>query len=215
VPAGAAWAVVLVGAAMIAAPIAPVPTLVPAGVGVVPAAAPVRADEHPVVDLLGVTAGPSPPPPSPPPPPPPPVRLHLPALGVDAAVTPVDTGGDGGLVIPDDPEVVGWWRGGAAPGSAAGSVVLVGHVDTRTAGPGALFRAAALRPGDRVVLGTDTGDAGYAVAAVRHYPKAQLPTEVFATAGTPRLVLVTCGGAFDRRTGHYADNVVVYAVPEA
>jgi len=27
------------------------------------------------------------------------------------------------------------------------------------------------------------------------------------------LVLLTCGGAFDEATHHYADNVVVYAVP--
>lgn len=215
----AAWAGVLVGAAMIAAPFAPGPTLTPAGVGAVPAALPVRVDTRPGLDLLRDVQPPPPPqvaPTRPPPPrvPRPPVRLHLPVLDVDAAVTPVDVDADGGLAIPDDPAVVGWWRGGAPPGSAVGSVVLVGHVDTRTAGPGALFRAATLRPGDRVVLDTDSGDAGYVVAAVRHYPKAQLPAEVFATAGTPRLVLVTCGGTLDRRTRHYADNVVVYAVPE-
>jgi hypothetical protein len=28
-----------------------------------------------------------------------------------------------------------------------------------------------------------------------------------------RLLLVTCGGEFDRRTGHYERNVVVFAVP--
>ncbi|WP_247659418.1 class F sortase [Micromonospora sp. U56] len=28
----------------------------------------------------------------------------------------------------------------------------------------------------------------------------------------PELRLVTCGGAFDRRTGHYRDNLVVFAV---
>jgi len=26
--------------------------------------------------------------------------------------------------------------------------------------------------------------------------------------------MITCGGAFDRRTRHYTDNVVVYATPE-
>lgn len=28
-----------------------------------------------------------------------------------------------------------------------------------------------------------------------------------------RLVLITCGGPFDRRTRHYRDNVIVYASP--
>lgn len=225
VPSGAAWAGVLVGAAMITTPLAPGPTLVPAGVGTVPPSAspavPVRSEARPGIDPLGVAPEPAPPTP---PQPAPPVRLHLPTLGVEAPVTPVDTDAERGIAIPDDPAVVGWWRGGAVPGSAAGSVVLVGHVDTRVAGPGALFRAASLRPGDRIVLGTESAsvgrpasgstDAGYVVAAVRHYPKAELPAEVFATAGPPRLVLVTCGGKFDPRTRHYADNVVVYAVPE-
>jgi hypothetical protein len=40
-----------------------------------------------------------------------------------------------------------------------------------------------------------------------------LPPEVFAVGGPPRLVLITCGGAFDRRTRNYADNVVVVAEP--
>ena len=46
------------------------------------------------------------------------------------------------------------------------------------------------------------------------YAKASLPAaDVFARDVEPRLVLVTCGGAFDPATRHYADNVVAYAVP--
>ena len=35
----------------------------------------------------------------------------------------------------------------------------------------------------------------------------------FDRTGAPRLVLVTCGGAFRRDIGHYTDNVVVTAEP--
>lgn len=143
----------------------------------------------------------------------PPARLRLPALGVDAPVVPVDVQPDRALAVPDDPTVVGWWRAGPQPGALAGSVVLDGHVDTRADGPGALFRLADLRPGHPVIVETAAGEVSYVVRAVRRYPKAELPAEVFDTAGAPRLVLITCGGAFDRRTRHYADNVVVYAVP--
>jgi len=201
----------LVGAAMAAASLTPVPTAIPVGVGTVPAIVPARP-VGPAVDLFRIVEPPSRAP-RPEPPAQPPVRLRLAALAVDAAVTPVDTDADGGLAIPDDPAVVGWWRSGAAPGSTAGTVVLVGHVDTARDGPGALFRLATLEPGDRVAVATGAGTREYAVTGVRDYPKAQLPAEVFDTAGAPRLVLVTCGGAFDRRTRHYADNVVAYAVP--
>ena len=44
--------------------------------------------------------------------------------------------------------------------------------------------------------------------------KADLPLdEVFQRSGPPRLVLITCGGPFDRTTGSYQENIVVTAVP--
>jgi hypothetical protein len=52
-----------------------------------------------------------------------------------------------------------------------------------------------------------------AVAAVRTYAKGDLPADVFDQAGAPRLVLISCGGPFDRARRSYRDNVVVYGVP--
>jgi hypothetical protein len=40
-----------------------------------------------------------------------------------------------------------------------------------------------------------------------------VPADVFRRDGPPRLALVSCGGAFDERTGNYADNIVVLAQP--
>jgi hypothetical protein len=205
--------------AMITAPLAPLPP--GAGIGVVPPSVdsthPGLAGSHPLrPDLLWPELfGPGRRPASPARRPAPPQRVRVAVLGIDAAVVPVDVDDAGALTVPADPAVVGWWRAGAWPGVAHGTVVLAGHVDTHADGPGALFRVAALRPGDRIEIDSAAGPVGYAVAGVRSYPKAELPPEVFATAGSPRLVLVTCGGAFDRRSRHYADNVVVYAVPAA
>jgi hypothetical protein len=143
----------------------------------------------------------------------PPVRLRIPAQGLDAAVVAVGVAADGALGVPDDPEVVGWWRDGARPGEQAGSVVLDGHVDTYGGGRGALFRLAQLRPGDTVQLVLPAGTVDYTVAAVRTYNKADLPLDVFDRTGAPRLVLISCGGPFDRARRSYRDNVVVYGVP--
>jgi hypothetical protein len=41
------------------------------------------------------------------------------------------------------------------------------------------------------------------------------PHDLVRADGPPQLVLVTCGGEFDRRTGNYADNVIVTAAPTA
>jgi hypothetical protein len=146
---------------------------------------------------------------------PPPVRLRLPRLHVDAAVLPVSVGPDALLGVPANPRQLGWWSGSARPGLASGSVVIDGHVDSATLGLGALFRLREARPGDEIVLENATGESTrYTVVARRSYAKTSLPVaEVFATDVPSRLVLLTCGGAFDEATHHYADNIVVYALP--
>lgn len=155
------------------------------------------------------------PPVQPPPVQPPPVHLRLPRLHVDAPVIPVSVGVDGLLGVPDDPRQLGWWNRSGRPGMPSGSIIIDGHVDSATLGRGALFHLREARPGDEVVLTNATGTSTrYTVVARRSYAKTSLPlAEVFASDVSPRLVLLTCGGRFDEATRHYADNVVVYAVP--
>jgi hypothetical protein len=111
---------------------------------------------------------------------------------------------------------VGWWAAGTSPGAVAGTVVLAGHVDSARYGVGLLATLAALRLDDEVVVADRLGrHHAYRVTARHSYPKRDLPAEAFATDGPHRLVLITCGGAFDPSTGHYAENVVVTAEPVA
>lgn len=144
-----------------------------------------------------------------------PVRMTLRRLGIDALVLPVTVGADGLLAVPANPRQLGWWAQSARPGMPSGSVVIDGHVDSATRGLGALFRLSEAAPGDDVVVTNSAGaTTNYTVAARRSYAKTSLPVaEVFARDVGPRLVLVTCGGRFDPTTRHYADNVVIYAVP--
>lgn len=147
--------------------------------------------------------------------------LRMPALGITAPVIPeglVTTpdgpdGPVGSLQIPGNPHTLGWWQDGAAPGSSGGTVVVAGHVDTAAAGAGALFNLGSARPGQTLTLTTAIGSVTYRVVARRSYPKAVLPKSLFSRTGQSRLALVTCGGSFDWATHHYADNVVVYALP--
>lgn len=143
-----------------------------------------------------------------------PVTLELPARQVSAPVVPVLTGPDGGLVIPEPPSTVGWWSPSALPGGAGGTTVIAGHVDSRTQGIGALAVLLTVGVGEPVVLlGADGRRIDYRVEARHQYVKADLPREIFAVGGPPRLVLITCSGTFDRATRSYSDNVVVHAVP--
>ena len=147
----------------------------------------------------------------------PPVRVRLPALDVDAPVTPVGVDDRGRMEVPFDVDTVGWYRFGPGPGSAEGSAVLSGHVDDRDQGYGAFHRLGDLAPGDPVAI--ELGDGGvlpYRVETVTRVPKPDLPTgEVFDRGGAPRLTLVTCGGPFDYGANGYRENVVVVARPDA
>lgn len=143
-----------------------------------------------------------------------PVELTLPGRGVVAPVVPVGTAPGGAMVIPDPPSTVGWWAPGPLVGGPSGSAVLAGHVDSAEAGIGALAVLREVEPGEEVrVRGADGREVRFAVTARREYRKADLPLDLFTGDGPPGLVLITCGGAFDPATGHYADNVVVHAAP--
>jgi len=141
--------------------------------------------------------------------------VRIPRLGIDAPVGAVDVLPDGQLDVPENAGTLGWWSGSARPGQSGGSTVIDGHVDTVRQGSGAFFALSTLVPGDAVeVVGRDGRVLPYTVSARREYAKRALPvTEVFGPTPQPRLVLVTCGGSFDSARRHYADNVVVYALP--
>ena len=57
----------------------------------------------------------------------------------------------------------------------------------------------------------------FRVQRSERYSKAHFPTaRVYGPTRRPALRLITCSGAFDRASGHYLDNTVVYAArPDA
>ena len=120
---------------------------------------------------------------------------------------------DGQLQVPAQARQVGWWDGGAEAGDPFGSVVLAGHVDTRTEGLGFFARLRGIRPGEVVVLTGAGHTASYRVASIRAVRKDALATRSGAFDQTVghRLVLITCTGAYDASRGGYEDNLVVTA----
>ncbi|MFI5530053.1 class F sortase [Kitasatospora sp. NPDC051853] len=146
-------------------------------------------------------------------PPSPPSRIRIPAIKVNAPVTGVGLDAAGHLTSPPMAErnLAGWYRDAAAPG-AAGTAVLLGHVDNRT-GPTVFHQLGLLRRGDTVeITRKDRRTAVFTVTDVRTHPKSAFPTQtVYASTGNPELRVLTCGGHFDRKNGGYDSNVVVSA----
>jgi len=141
-----------------------------------------------------------------------PGRLQIPALGVSTTVVGLGLNADGSLQVPGNFSQAGWYRASPTPG-ALGPAVVVGHVDSAASGPAVFYRLAELRPGDGIsIQRADGSTAVFTVTGVREYPKDHFPTGlVYANTSDAALRLITCGGGFDAVSGHYRDNIVVFA----
>ncbi len=146
---------------------------------------------------------------------PPPVSVRIAAIGLSGApVLPTEVDpATGELAIPPEAKLVTWYRYGPSPGDP-GSAVLAGHVDWHGR-PGSFFRLGTISDGATVVVDYSDGTSRhFRVVSHRLMLKGDLPAaELFARHGPPQLVLITCGGDFDRSIHHYRSNVIVIAKP--
>jgi hypothetical protein len=143
-----------------------------------------------------------------------PVSVAIPAIGVRSRLLHLGRNKDGTMAVPNlltSAKEAAWYKYSVTPGQV-GTSVIEGHVDNYR-GPAVFFRLGAVRPGDLVnVKLADGMTAIFRVTGVRQYVKADYPASaVYAPARYAALRIITCGGAFDRATGHYLSSVVVYA----
>ena len=140
-----------------------------------------------------------------------PTEISIPGLGVRSHLIDLGVDAKGAMDVPRDGALAGWYTLGPTPG-ALGPAVIAGHVDLN-GGPAVFYRLGTMRVGDRVwVSRADGRTAIFSVTKVAKYAKSAFPTgAVFGRTDHAGLRLITCGGAFDQSTQHYADNVVVFA----
>ena len=144
-----------------------------------------------------------------------PVSLAIPAIAVQTPLLQLGLSKDGTMEVPPrgpDYDKAGWYRHSPTPG-ALGPAVVAGHIDSSDSGPSVFFRLTDLRPRDEVRVTREDGSvAVFAVDGVQRVRKAAFPTAlVYGDTDHAALRLITCGGQFDRDSGHYVDNIVVFA----
>jgi sortase (surface protein transpeptidase) len=140
-----------------------------------------------------------------------PERVSIPAIGVDAALEDLHRGSAGELDPPTGWDDAGWFSDGIVPG-AVGPAVIAGHVDSPTSAA-VFFRLDELVAGDEIhVAMSDGSTRTFTVDTTERASKSAFPTsDVYGTTPTPTLRLITCDGTFDTATGHYTDNLIVFA----
>jgi sortase (surface protein transpeptidase) len=137
--------------------------------------------------------------------------IRIAAIGVSAPVIALGLRPDHTLEVPRQWGDTGWYTGGPEPGEQ-GPAVIAGHVDS-TSGPAVFYRLGRLRRGASVdIRRADRSMVRFRVEGVERWPKDRFPTRrVYRRTARSTLRLITCGGSFDTATGHYRDNVIVYA----
>jgi Sortase domain len=140
-----------------------------------------------------------------------PVQLEIARIGVSTRLERLGRAKDKTVEVPSEWGVAGWYAFGPRPGDP-GSAVMLGHVDSKR-GPAVFYRLRELRRGDQVqVTRADRSRVRFTVERIDQYDKDRFPTDdVYYPTLRPTLRLVTCGGPFDRATGHYRANVIVFA----
>jgi LPXTG-site transpeptidase (sortase) family protein len=138
-----------------------------------------------------------------------PARIVIPALKVDAKLVPVGLKASGEMEIPSV-GLVGWYTPGPIPG-AAGPAVLVSHVSW-AGKKGAFYALKDLKAGDEVRVYESSGDyAVFQVDSLETILKTNLPTDrIWNKTEQSVIRLITCGGVYNSKTGHYLSNVIVY-----
>ena len=139
-----------------------------------------------------------------------PVRVRIAAIGLDSWLMDLGLRADGSLEVPPSGFPAGWYTGGPTPGEL-GPAIIAGHIDWN--GPGVFYNLHNLKPGDQVtVTRADGSKPAFRVTMVAQFPKDQFPTKlVYGNIDHAGLRLITCCGSFNSQSGHYEDNIVVFA----
>ena len=144
----------------------------------------------------------------------PPLSVAIPEIGVQSKLLPLGRNKDGSMQVPNlstSASDAAWYKYSVTPGQI-GTAVIEGHVDSYD-GPAVFFRLGALKPGNHIDVTLADGVTGvFRVTGVREYAKDEFPAEtVYGPSDYAALRVITCGGDFDRATGHYLGSVVVFA----
>jgi LPXTG-site transpeptidase (sortase) family protein len=141
----------------------------------------------------------------------PPVRLHIPAIAVNAKVQKVGVTAKNTIGIPSNFTDVAWYKYGAVPGEQ-GSAIIDGHVDNALALPGVFKNLHNVKVGDDIYVDDAEGTTlHFKVTDVSSYDYKNTPASLLTENDKKLLRLITCGGKWVRSDKTYDTRLVVTA----
>jgi LPXTG-site transpeptidase (sortase) family protein len=138
-----------------------------------------------------------------------PMRLSIPKLKVDAAISYMGLTPSGEMDVPPDLVNVGWYKFGTKPGEQ-GSAVIAGHLEG-TEDLGVFIDLDKLQTGDTIRVLNDRGaTVSFTVRETRTYKQDERPNEIFNKTDGTYLNLITCSGTWDNAKKRYSHRYVVF-----
>lgn len=143
-----------------------------------------------------------------------PQKISVPKLGIEANIYPVRLDESGEMKMSEDADAVAWYEPGGKLGEK-GSVVLAGHLDSKT-GPAVFYRLSQLAAGDEIkVVDENNREYWFRVVKKETFEETRFPfAEVFGQSDKQSLNLITCRGRFDQESKRYDKRIVVFSERE-
>lgn len=144
-----------------------------------------------------------------------PRRLIIGNINVDALIKPVGVLPNSVLDAPKTAWDVGWYDKSGLPGDVGTPLFLDGHVNDALNAPGVFFQLNTLKPGDPVTVERGDGQTiEYNITKVDMLPDDKVDMKALLTPSAdrqPKLVIITCGGIYDRSAKTYTDRIILQA----
>ncbi len=144
--------------------------------------------------------------------------LLVPSARIKASIVRVGLAPGNAFGSPDNPEVIGWWESGPAPGQV-GNVLLDGHRDfsdlNDNLGTGVCWSLPNTVVGDAILVRDDAASVYYVYEVIETVAVAWNDTDAVSylqSTDDARLTLVTCEGSFDKDAHNYSNRRIVVAV---
>jgi hypothetical protein len=146
-----------------------------------------------------------------------PWEFILPSAKIRADVVRIGLTFSNALGAPDNPEVIGWWEAGPAPGEP-GNVLLDGHRDYTdiddNVGTGVCWLLLNTNIGDFIIIRDAEAETNYLYTVIETTSVAwndNVGVEYLQPTHESRLTLVTCEGSFDEGSHNYSNRRILVA----
>lgn len=136
-----------------------------------------------------------------------PIKLELPSIYVSAPIYGVGLAPNGAMDTIDNARDIAWYQYSSIPGQE-GNALLAGHRDWGKQ-LGTLFYMETMDIGEELIITYEDGHKEtFQLVSNEIYLASEVPEHVMELDGESRITIITCGGKFNRKTGHYDSRVV-------